>query len=93
MSGKKLIVDEPIIIDENAVVSGKGLKDEEVMEVEAPNVIIETKADTVKLVIKKAFTDKYTNEKYKVGKVYSFSFERAKELLADSRELVLKSGD
>lgn len=41
-----------------------------------------------KLNIEMAFTDKITDEKYKVGDVKEFDEARAKELLADKRHLV-----
>lgn len=44
----------------------------------------------MKLKINLAFTDKHTGEQYKVGDVKNFEEKRAKELLADSRNLVSK---
>lgn len=41
-----------------------------------------------KLNIEVDFSDKYTDEKYKIGDVVTFKEARAKELLADSRGLV-----
>lgn len=42
----------------------------------------------MKLKIEKAFKDKFTGEKYKVGSEVEFEDERGKQLLSDSRELV-----
>lgn len=42
----------------------------------------------MKLRINVAFTDKNTKEKYGVGDVKEFADDRAKELLADKRNLV-----
>lgn len=42
----------------------------------------------MKLRIEKAFTDKNTREKYNVGDIKDFEAKRAKELLADTRNLV-----
>ena len=47
-------------------------------------------ANNVKLKVLIAFTDKYTDEEYKVNDVISVDEERAKELLADPRRLVAK---
>ena len=42
----------------------------------------------MKLRIERAFTDKYTKKKYKVGSEVEFAEDRANELLSDSRALV-----
>ena len=42
----------------------------------------------MKLKINIKFTDKITGEKYKDGSIVEFEDERAKELLADKRNLV-----
>ena len=42
----------------------------------------------MKLKINLKFTDKITGEKYKDGSIVEFEDERAKELLADKRNLV-----
>lgn len=42
----------------------------------------------MKLRIEKAFTDKHTGEIYNVGDIKEFTNDRAKELLADNRNLV-----
>lgn len=44
----------------------------------------------MKLKIVKEFKDKYTGEKYTPGDVKEFEDERAKEILSDSRKLVVK---
>lgn len=41
-----------------------------------------------KLNIEKEFTDKYTNEKYKIGDVIEADKQRGEELLSDKRQLV-----
>lgn len=43
----------------------------------------------MKLKILIAFTDKYTDKSYKVGEIVEFDEKRAKELLADKRNLVV----
>ena len=49
------------------------------------------KAETeIKLKVLIDFTDKYTDQEYKVNDVISVEEERAKELLADPRRLVEK---
>ena len=47
----------------------------------------------MKLKIEKEFKDKFTGEKYKAGSEVEFEDARAKELLADTRELVTKVKD
>ena len=47
-------------------------------------------ANMVKLKVLIAFTDKYTDQEYKIDDVISVEEERAKELLADPRRLVEK---
>lgn len=47
----------------------------------------------MKLKIEKEFTDKFTGETYKVDDVKEFEEARAKELLADSRNLVTQVKD
>lgn len=51
---------------------------------------IEAETNSTKLRVLIAFTDKFTDEPYKVNDVISVQEERAKELLADSRRLVEK---
>lgn len=60
----------------------------EVKETEKPKV----KAEKVDLtvILKGGFTDKYTGKNYKEGQVITVAKERADELLADSRGLVIK---
>lgn len=47
----------------------------------------------MKLLIKIKFKDKYTGAKYEEGDIVDFKEERAKELLADERNLVAKVED
>ena len=87
---EKIVEKEPVIINEADVIPEEEISnDDEIMEVEAPEIIVEPeKVDGVKLEILVAFTDKYTEAKYKIGDVIEFSKERANELLTDKRGLV-----
>ena len=42
--------------------------------------------DILKCEIGKAFTDKYTDKLYEVGKVYEFTFKRVKEIKAKNEK-------
>lgn len=86
------IKEEEVIIEEENIIpeeEAEKLKEEEVKEVEAKKVTIE-KGDKVKLKVLVDFTDKYTNESYKINDEIAVDKDRAKELLADSRRLVTK---
>lgn len=43
-------------------------------------------SDILKCEIGKAFTDKYTDKLYEVGKVYEFTFKRVKEIKAKNEK-------
>lgn len=86
------IKEEEVIIEEENIIpeeEAEKLKKEEVKEVEAKKVTIE-KGDKVKLKVLVAFTDKYTKQKYIVNDEIDVDKTRAKELLTDKRNLVVK---
>lgn len=85
------IKEEEVIIEEENIIPEKEAEKlkEEVKEVEAKKVTIE-KGNKVTLKVLIAFTDKNTNESYKVNDEIAFDKDRAKELLADNRKLVTK---
>lgn len=90
-----IVETEPVVINEEAIVESTEVKEDEVIEVEAPEVIVEEKSEKivetkVELEVLIAFSDKYTNEDYTVGKVITVDEDRAKELLDDYRKLVKK---
>lgn len=96
----EIVENELIVINEEDIISGKDLKETDVIDVNTSEVIMEKKNkeeeanekknNTVELIVLIAFTDKYTDESYIVNDVISVNEERAKELLADSRRLVKK---
>ncbi len=90
----EVVENESVEIDEKDVTTGGELKENEVEVAEEKKETEEeekvAEANDVKLKVLIAFTDKYTNQKYKVNDVISVEEERAKELLADPRRLVEK---
>lgn len=77
---KDIIVEkEPIVVDEKSIVSGEELSNDEVIDVEAPEVIIENSDGDIKtnepsveapkkLICRQSFTDKFDNKiVYKIG--------------------------
>ena len=110
----EIVENEPVVINEKDIISGEELKETDVIDVNTPEITIETEAEEkakaeeeakakaeaeknekadaniVKLKVLIAFTDKYTDQEYKVNDVISVEEERAKELLADPRRLVEK---
>lgn len=98
---KKINETEPVVIDEKDIVTEE-VPAEEVIEVEAPEVIIENSDGDVKteepsvkapeekfkLKIEIGFCDKCTGVNYEIGDIVEFDEARAKELLVDSRKLV-----
>ncbi|MCI8363100.1 MAG: hypothetical protein HFJ41_08415 [Clostridia bacterium] len=73
---EEIIKEDEVIIEEENIISEDETK--------------ELKADEVKLKVLIAFSDKYTDEPYKVNDAIEVEEERAKELLADPRRLVAK---
>lgn len=96
----KIVETEPVVVNENDIVSGEELKETDVIDVNAPEVIIEAKAKAeeeakakageIKLKVLIAFTDKYTHVDYVINDEISVDKNRAKELLDDPRRLVEK---
>lgn len=99
----KIIETEPVVIDEKDIITDD-VPAEEVIEVEAPEVIVENSDGDVKteepavtepeekfkLKVEIAFCDKYTGVNYKIGDVVEFEKDRYDELLKDERKLVSK---
>ena len=111
-----IVENEPVVVNEKDIVSGEELKETDVIDVNAPEVIIEAetkaeeeakkaeaeakakaeaeankkKADTVRLKVLIAFTDKYTKQDYAINDEIDVAEDRAKELLAASRRVVEK---
>lgn len=85
MSNKK----EEIINNEEEVKAAVEETDKEV-EAKEESKKAKNESSKAKLKVLVAFTDKYTEEKYKINSVISVSKERAEELLKDKRKLVEK---
>ena len=83
-----IVETEPIEIEKEAIINSTEVNEDEVIDVEASKVIVEETKVELEVLI--AFTDKYTNEDYTVGKVITVDKDRAKELLDDYRKLVKK---
>ena len=114
----EIVENEPVVINEKDIISGEELKETDVIDVNAPEVIIEEKAkaeeeakakaeaeekakaekeakakveaNSVKLKVLIAFTDKYTQAEYAINDEIVVDKDRAKELLANSKRLVEK---
>ncbi len=89
---KETAVDDTLKAEEpkEEVKAEDPVKEDEVKEVKAKKVTIKNDSSKVKLKVLIAFTDKYTDESYKVNDEILFDKDRAKELLTDSRRLVMK---
>lgn len=101
----EIVETEPVVIEEKDIITEE-LPAGEVIEVEAPEVIIENSDGDVKteepsveapevkfkLKIEIAFCDKYTNVYYTAGDIVEFEKDRYDELLKDERKLVSKVG-
>ena len=100
----KIVENEPVVINEKDIISEE-VKENDVIDVDAPEVIIEAKAeeeakaeaeaekkktDAVKLRVLIGFTDKYTKQDYAVNDEIYVDKDRAKELLANEKRLVEK---
>lgn len=68
----------------------KKAEEEAKAKAEAEAKVNNKKANTVRLKVLIAFTDKYTKQDYTINDEIDFAADRAKELLADSRRLVEK---
>lgn len=128
----KIVEKEPVVINEKDIISEEELKETDVIDVNAPEVTIESeaeekvkaeeeakakaeaeekakaeeeakakteaeekakkeaKANSVKLKVLIAFTDKYTKADYAINDEIIVDEDRAKELLANSKRLVEK---
>lgn len=98
----EIVEKEQVVINENDIVSGEDLKENDVIDVNSPEVTIEKNTDVdeesiektdnekIKLKIRIAFTDKYNDRDYKENDIVEFEKERASELLSDTRRLVEK---
>lgn len=97
----KTAVEETAVSSDEKVeeVKSEEVKEEKKAEEESETEEKENKEETkksksesskVKLKVLIPFTDKYTEEKYKLNSVISVSKERATELLKDKRKLVEK---
>lgn len=90
----EIVENEAIVINEKDIVSGEELKENDLIDVKAPEVIVEEEAKAkvkgVKLRVLVAFTDKYTKVDYAINDEIIVDEARAKELLADPRGLVEK---
>lgn len=97
----KTAVEETAVSSDEKVeeVKSEEVKEEKKAEEESKTEEKENKEETkksksesskVKLKVLIPFTDKYTEEKYKLNSVISVSKERATELLKDKRKLVEK---
>ncbi len=87
------IVDEVENTEETEeIIEEKDLEEivDEVENTEETNLSDESVSNenSVELLIKVAFTDKYNDKQYKIGDAVLFSQERATELLNDPRHLV-----
>ena len=100
----KIVENEPVVINEKDIISEE-VKENDVIDVDAPEVIIEAKAeeeakaeaeaekkktDAVKSRVLIGFTDKYTKQDYAVNDEIYVDKDRAKELLANEKRLVEK---
>ena len=96
----EIVENEPVVINEEDILSGEELKEADVIDVSTSEVIIEEKvkteeeakaeANSVKLKVLIAFTDKYTKIEYEVNDEITVNPSRAEELLLDERNLVEK---
>lgn len=126
----EIVENEPVVINEKDIISEEELKETDIIDVNTPEVTIESeaeekakaeeeakakaeaeeklkaeeeakakaeaeekakkeaKANSVRLKVLIAFTDKYTKQDYVVNDVISVNKDRAKELLADPKRLV-----
>lgn len=86
----EIVENESVVMNEEDIISEKLKAEEEAKAKAEVEEKAKVDANSVKLKVLIDFTDKYTNQKYKINDVISVEEERAKELLANTRRLVEK---